>query len=348
MISATANSARIGERRPGIADAAQVQRQHERYARAHDQRGAEEVEAVRPLVARQPAQQRGRDRQRRKPHRDVDPEDHRPMQMVGDQAAERRAAAAGRGVGRSEIAVIAAALLGRDQIAEHDHAHGRQPAAAEAVQDAAQDQHQHVRRQRANQRAGHVGQDRDAQREPAAVDVRDLAVERDDRGRRQQIGGDQPGQVVHVTEIAADGRQRARQNGLVERPHEHRQQHAQHDQHGLAMREGRGLTAIGVGIHRQGRSGPSYLCVIGGMRAVTFDAGCKARLRPRPARARHWHDVRAACRQAGNRCAALRQNARPPVARHFVAVAAPAVKLPGFSTSWHCCHARSAYILGTS
>ena len=221
------------QRRPGITDAGQVQRQHERHARAHDQRGAEEVEEMRPLVARKPAQQRCRDRQRRKPHRNVDPEDDRPMQMVGDQAAEQRAAAAGGGVGRGEVAVIAAALLGRDQIGEHDHAHGRQPAAAEAVQDAAQDQHQHVRRQRADQRAGHIGQDRDAQREPAPMDVRDLAVERDDRGRCQQIGGDQPGQVVHVAEIAPDRRQRRRQNGLVERAHERRQQHAEHDQQGL-------------------------------------------------------------------------------------------------------------------
>src|SRR5262249_53618849 len=60
----------------------------------------------------------------------------RPMQMVRDQAAEQRSAAAGRGVGRCEVAVIAAAFLGRDQVGEHDHAHGRQATAAQPVQDA--------------------------------------------------------------------------------------------------------------------------------------------------------------------------------------------------------------------
>ena len=234
------------------------------------------------------------------------------MQMVGDQAAKQRAAAAGGGIGRGEVAVIATALLGRDQIGEHDHAHGRQPAAAEAMQDAAQDQDQHVRRQRAHERAGHIGQDRDAQREPASMDVRDLAVERNDRGRCQEIGGDQPGKVVHVAEIAPDRRQRRRQNGLVERAHERRQQHAQHDQQGLSMREGRGLTAIGVGIHRKRRSSPEILCGRR-RRTVTLAAGCKARLGSRPARARHWRDDRAACGQARGGAdgrAALRQNAR--------------------------------------
>ena len=100
-----------------------------------------------------------------------------------------------------------------------------------------------------------IDQDRDAQREPAAVDVGDLAVERDDGGRRQQVGGDQPRQAVDVAEVAADGRQRGRQDGLVERAHERRQQHAEHDQQRLTMGEGLGLTAVGVGVHWRS-SGP--------------------------------------------------------------------------------------------
>ena len=87
------------------------------------------------------------------------------------------------------------------------------------------------------------------------MDVADLAVERDDGGRREQVGGDQPRQVVDVAEVASDGRQRARQDGLVERAHERRQQHAEDDQQRLTMREGLGLTAFGVGIHC-GRSVP--------------------------------------------------------------------------------------------
>ena len=41
-----------------------------------------------------------------------------------------------------------------------------------------------------------------------------------------------------VAELAADGRQRARQDGVVERAHEHRQQHAEHDQPRFLVGEG--------------------------------------------------------------------------------------------------------------
>jgi hypothetical protein len=248
-------SARIGGG-PRVAHAAHVERQHEGDAGEHDQRRADDVEPVRALVARQPAQQRRGDRQRGEPHRDVDPEDHRPVQVVGNEAAERRPAAARGRIGEREIGVVAPALLRRHQVAEHDHAHRREAAAAEPVQHAPEDEHQHVGRQRADQRAREISEDRDAQRELAAVDVGDLAVERHHRGRRQQIGGDQPGQVVDVVELAPDRRQRARQDGLVERAHEGRQQDAEDDQQRLTMGEGLGLTAVGVGVHRSRGSRP--------------------------------------------------------------------------------------------
>ena len=226
---------------------------------------------MRTFVARQPAQQRARDRQRGEPHRDVDPEDHRPVQVVGDEAAEHRPAAACGRVGEREVGVIAPALLGRDQVAEHDHPHRRETAAAESVQHAAENQHQHVGGERAHERARQIDQDRDPKREPAAMDVGDLAVERDGGGRRQQVGGDQPRQAVDVAQVASDRRQRARQDGLVERAHERRQQDAEHDQQRLTVRERLGLAALDLGIHC-GRSVPvpGLLSVIGGMPAVTL------------------------------------------------------------------------------
>ena len=209
-----------------------------RRARRHDQRRAEEVELVRPVVPRQPAQQRQRHHHRDHAERDVHPEDHRPVQVFGDGAAERRPKRAGGGVDHREIAVVLAALPGRGDVAQHHHAGRGQAAAAEAVQHAAEDEHENVGRQRADQRAQHVQRDRDQQRDAAAVDVADLAVQRGDRGVGDQVGGDQPRQVVHLAEFAADGRQRARQDGGVERAHEHRQQHAEHHEHGLAVGEG--------------------------------------------------------------------------------------------------------------
>ncbi len=193
-------------RRPRQPHAAHVQRQHERHAREHDQDRADKIEPVRALIARQAPQQHGGDRQRREPHRDIDPEDDRPVQMFGEEAAEQRPEAARGRIGDGEVGVVLAALLRCDQVAEHHHAHRGQAAAAESVQRTPEDQHAHVRRQRADQRARHVDQERDAQREPAAMDVGDLAVERDAGGRGEQVGGDQPRQAVDVAEVAPDGR----------------------------------------------------------------------------------------------------------------------------------------------
>ncbi len=174
---------------------------------------------------------------------------------------------------------------------------------------AAEDQHQHVGRQRADQRARHVGDERDPQGEPASVDVGDLAVERDDGGRGEQVGGDKPGQVAHIVEVAADRRQGARQDGLVERAHERGQQHAQNDQHPLPVGERR---LCGTSIHwrsgvsrsrrfctRRSRSGP----------AGAFAAGCKAPPAGPPVAGRHWPDTGAAYAAAEIARAALRQNA---------------------------------------
>jgi hypothetical protein len=85
--------------------------------------------------------------------------------------------------------------------------------------------------------------------------MRDLAIQGDGRGRGEQIRRDQPRQTVHVLEVAADRGQRGRQNRLVERPHECRQQHAKDDQQRLSMGEGLILTAGSGGIHRQACSG---------------------------------------------------------------------------------------------
>src|SRR4029453_571126 len=116
-----------------------------------------------------------------------------------------------------------------------------------------------------------------------------------------------------------DRGQRGRQNRLVERPHERRQQHAKDDQQRLSMGESLALTAGSVGIHRQVCSG----CELAGsgVCAVALAAGSKARPAVRPAAARDWADVRNAC---GASCAphrawsvAVRQNASVASGRTF-------------------------------
>ena len=73
----------------------------------------------------------------------------------------------------------------------------------------------------------------------AAVDVAERAEHRRHRGRGQQIGRDDPGQVGDILELPADGRQRGRDDGLVERGQEHRQHQAHQDGADFAWRQRR-------------------------------------------------------------------------------------------------------------
>jgi len=68
--------------------------------------------------------------------------------------------------------------------------------------------------------------DADQQHAPAAVDVGELAVERRDNGRGEQVGGHHPGEVLDVRIGAPDGRERRRDDRLIERGQEHRQHQA--------------------------------------------------------------------------------------------------------------------------
>ena len=124
-------------------------------------------------------------------------------------------------------------------------------AAADALQAAAEDQHQHARRSRARSRAGHEHAERDQHHAAAAVDVAELAVERRHHGRGQQIGDHDPGQVLEIVERPADGRQRRRHDGLIERAEKHRQRQAADDGDHFAPAElvlGRTPSPVGCGL----------------------------------------------------------------------------------------------------
>ncbi len=71
--------------------------------------------------------------------------------------------------------------------------------------------------------------------QPAAVEVGDLAPQRRDGGRGQQVGGDDPGQVVEAAEVADDAGQRGADDALVERGEEHAGHEADQHDHDLAV-----------------------------------------------------------------------------------------------------------------
>ena len=151
------------------------------------------------------------------------------MQVLGEEAADYRAPDARNREHDADVALIAAALEREHDVA-HDHLREReQPAAAEPLQRAADDQHAHVGRERAQRRGRDEDRDGDEQHGTPAVDVAQLAVQRGRGGRGEEIRGHHPGEVLDVGKLAPDRRQRGGDNRLIERAEEHRQQDAEHD-----------------------------------------------------------------------------------------------------------------------
>ena len=70
----------------------------------------------------------------------------------------------------------------------------------------------------------------DLQHELAAVEVAELAVQRPDDGRGEQVRRDDPGQMLDPAEVADDRRQRGRDDRLVERREQQHEQQRAEDQ----------------------------------------------------------------------------------------------------------------------
>jgi len=64
----------------------------------------------------------------------------------------------------------------------------------------------------------------------ASVEIAELAVERADDRRGEEVGGHDPRQVLDPAEVADDRRQRRRDDGLVERREQHDEQQRPEDQ----------------------------------------------------------------------------------------------------------------------
>ena len=222
-------AARRLRRDPVEAAPAPGQRQQQRHRRRHHQQRADHVEPVLARMIRHALEHVGGHAERGEAERQVDPEDQRPVEMLGEEAAEHRPADRGGGEHRADIALVAAALARRDDVGDDGLRQRHQPAAAQPLQRAPEHQRGHARRQRADQRAGDEHADGDQHHDAPAVDVGQLAVERRHRGGGEQIGGDHPGQVAEIGKVPADGRQRGGDDGLVERAEEHRQHDAEHD-----------------------------------------------------------------------------------------------------------------------
>jgi hypothetical protein len=182
--------------------------------------------------------QRGRgDHQRDQAERDVDEEDPLPAGAVGEEPAEDRAEH-GRGTeDGGEVALVPAALAGRDDVADGGHRERHQAAATEALDRAERDQLLDVRREAGEQGADQERHDRDLEQQPAAVQVGDLAPQRGGGGGREHVRRDDPGQLVEAAEVGGDAGEGGSDDALVERRQEHAHHQATHHHQDLAVAE---------------------------------------------------------------------------------------------------------------
>ena len=120
---------------------------------------------------------------------------------------------------------------------------------------AAENQQHHVRRDRRRSRAGDEQADGEQDHRAAAADVGQLAVKRRHRGRGQQIGGDDPRQVLEIAEVRPMVGKRGGDDGLVERGEERRQHQPEEDgaDFGVAHRARGGCAAGDWRGHRRWR-----------------------------------------------------------------------------------------------
>ena len=112
-----------------------------------------------------------------------------------------------------EIGLIAPAFARADKIGDDRLRQRDQPAAAHPLQRAGGGEQEDVGAKSAGGEADDKYGDADHQHDATAVDVGELAVKRRDDGRRDQIGGDDPGRRLQIAEFDANRRQRGDDDG---------------------------------------------------------------------------------------------------------------------------------------
>ena len=129
---------------------------------------------------------------------------------------------------------------GREQVADDRERDREQCAGADALDAPEEDEHPHVLAEAGQGRADQEDHDADHEDRLAAVDVGQLAPERDADRAGQQVDGDRPDVVVVATEVGDDGRQRRTDDRLVECAEEETEHDREEDLHLLAVTQAEG------------------------------------------------------------------------------------------------------------
>ena len=163
-------------------------------------------------------------------------EDPAPREVGDEEAAEQRAGHRRDREDGADQAHVATALARRDDVGDDRLRADHEAAGPDPLQRAEADQLGHRLREPREHRAGEEDQDRHEEDGLAPVHVAELAVDRRRDRRGEQVRGDDPGEVVEPAEVADDGRQRNRDDRLVERGEEHAEH--QRDEHRAQRRAG--------------------------------------------------------------------------------------------------------------
>ena len=173
------------------------------------------------------AGKRGREHEEgENPERQIDVEDPAPAEVAGQKATEQRPGDAGQTEHGTEQARVAASLARRHDIADRGLRADHQPAATQPLQRAKGDQLIEALALTAERRADQEHDQAGLQHDLAPVHVAELPVQRRDGGLREQVGGDDPGDVVQAAEVADDRGQRGRDDRLIECRQQHHEQQA--------------------------------------------------------------------------------------------------------------------------
>ena len=183
--------------------------------------------------------------------------------VVGDHAAQARPDQRRHPEHGSEQPQVLAPLGGGVQVGDDREGDREDRAAAQALEATEQDELPHLLAEAAERRADQEQADREDHDRAAAVQVRELAVDRAaDRGR-QEVDGHGPRVQVVAVKLGDDPRQRDAHDGLVEREQEHCQQDRAEDLELGPRRQVQGgvggvLGALG-GVGRRSRMGHGFL-----------------------------------------------------------------------------------------
>jgi hypothetical protein len=202
--------------------------QNERRQHDSEKRRSADIDH-RPAARARGGEGNADDRHREQPERQVDIKDPAPAQMFDKEAADQRPEHSREAEDAAKDSLVATALARREDIADRGHGDDDQPTPSEALQGAEGNELAHRPAEAAQRRAGKEQQDCRLEHDLAAEQISQLAVKRRDNRLREQIGGDDPGEVSQSAELADDRRQRRRDDRLIERCEQHHQQQRTED-----------------------------------------------------------------------------------------------------------------------